>query len=202
MISVASRSSTFGQTCGLNSAVALGASLTLLPRFEPGRLLEVLARDQVTTVLEAVPTMYVALLQHPDHASYDTSVFDCASGGASLPVEVLKGFESEFGTAIPRATACPRRARWRRSIIPTGSARPDPSGRRSRTEMRLIDKRLERLPDGEIGEIVIKGPNVMKGYWQTSGCHGDAIRDGWFRTGDLARRDEDGYYFIVDRART
>ncbi len=192
----------FGQTCGLNSAVALGASLTLLPRFEPGKALEVLARDQVT-VLEAVPTMYVALLQHPDHASYDTSSLRlCVSGGASLPVEVLKGFESEFGTAILEGYGLSETSPVASFNHPDRERKAGSIGTPIKdVEMRLIDSDWNDSPDGEIGEIVIKGPNVMKGYWQRPDATGDAIRDGWFRTGDLARRDEDGYYFIVDRAK-
>ena len=90
----------FGQTCGLNAAVGSGASLTLLPRFDPGKALEVIQRDRVT-VFEGVPTMYVALLNHPGRGEFDVgSLRLCVSGGAALPVEVLRGFEDAFGCII------------------------------------------------------------------------------------------------------
>jgi len=90
----------FGQTCGLNAAVGSGACLTLLPRFDPGKALEVIQRDEVT-VFEGVPTMYVALLNHPRRGEFDVgSLRVCVSGGAALPLEVLRGFEDAFGCMI------------------------------------------------------------------------------------------------------
>jgi len=90
----------FGQTCTLNAAVASGASLTLLPRFSPGEALQILAQDRVT-IFAGVPTMYVALLGYPDRAAYDLSALRvCVSGGAAMPVEVLRGFEKEFGCLV------------------------------------------------------------------------------------------------------
>src|SRR5262249_8640575 len=91
---------TFGQTCGLNAAVGSGAGLTLLARFDPERALEVIQRDRVT-VFEGVPTMYMALLNHPRRGDYDLgSLRLCVSGGAALPVEVLRGVEEAFGCAV------------------------------------------------------------------------------------------------------
>lgn len=192
----------FGQTCGLNSAVACGATLTMIPRFEPHKALEVLQRDKVT-IMQGVPTMYVALLQDPAHKDYDVSNLRLAvSGGASLPVEVLRGFEKEFGVILLEGyglsetspVASFNHADRERKAGSIGTPVRD-------VEMRLIDADWNDTADGEIGEIAIKGPNVMKGYWNRPDATTEAIKDSWFRTGDLAKRDEDGYYFIVDRAK-
>jgi long-chain acyl-CoA synthetase len=192
----------FGQTVGMNAAVSAGATLTLLPRFEPTKALEVLARDRVTLLL-AVPTMYVALLQHPDKGSYDVSSLRlCGSGGASLPVEVLRGFEQAFdaillegyGLSETSPVASFNHADRERKA---GSIGQPVAG----VEFRLIDDQWQDVAEGEIGEIAIKGHNVMKGYLGQPEATAVAIRDGWFRTGDLARRDDEGYYYIVDRAK-
>ena len=107
-------------------------TLTLIARFEPTKALEVLQRDKVTLML-GVPTMYVALLQHPEKEKYDLSTLRmCASGGASLPVEVLHGFEAAFGAMILRGTACRRPARSPPSTTPAASARPVRSANPSR----------------------------------------------------------------------
>jgi long-chain acyl-CoA synthetase len=189
----------FGQTCALNAGVAAAATLTLLPRFNPGAALEIIQRDGIT-IFEGVPTMYSALLNYPDRAGFDTGTLRlCVSGGAALPVEVLRGFEEAFDCIIlegyglsetsPVATFNhpdrPRKA---------GSIGTPIEG----VEIKLVDEDSE-VPDGEIGEIVIRGPNVMKQYWRRPDATAEVMRDGWFHTGDLATRDEDGFLFIVDR---
>jgi len=181
----------FGQTCGLNATVAAAGTLTLLPRFDGGRALEILERDRVT-VFEGVPTMYTAMLHHPDAPARDLSALQvCVSGGAAMPVEVMKAFEDTFGCAVlegyglsetsPVASFNRRdRARKPGSIgIPVDGA-----------EMRVN-------PDGE---LAIRGHNVMKGYWNRPAATAEAIdADGWFKTGDIATVDQDGDFFIVDR---
>lgn len=192
----------FGQTVGMNAGILAGATMTLIPRFEPTKALEILQRDKVTIML-GVPTMYIALLQHPDKANYDlSSLRVCASGGASLPVEVLKGFEQAFGAMILEGYGLSETS-------PVASFNHADRGRKPGSigepvegvEFRLIDNEWNDVADGEIGEIAIKGHNVMKGYLGNPEATAWAIHDGWFRSGDLARRDEDGFYFIVDRAK-
>jgi long-chain acyl-CoA synthetase len=192
----------FGQTCGLNAAVLSGSCLTLIPRFSAVAALKVIERDGVT-VFEGVPTMYVGLLAEAEKAApaADTSSLRlCVSGGAALPVQVLHGFERAFGTVIlegyglsetsPVATFNRREQRRPGSIgVPIDGV-----------ELRLVDADAAGLAKpGEIGEIAIRGHNVMKGYWGRPEATGQAIRDGWFHTGDLARIDSDGFYYIVDR---
>jgi long-chain acyl-CoA synthetase len=190
----------FGQTCGLNAAVQSGACVTLLPRFEPAAALETLQRDRVT-VMEGVPTMYIALLNHPERASYDTSALRlCVSGGAALPVEVLRGFEAVFGCIILEGYGLSETSPVASFNHPDRERKAGSIGTPVEgVEFRLIDDRWDDVAEGQVGEIAIRGHNVMKGYWQRPEATAQAIRDGWFRTGDMGRRDEDGYYFIVDR---
>ncbi|HZM75707.1 MAG TPA: long-chain fatty acid--CoA ligase [Candidatus Limnocylindrales bacterium] len=189
----------FGQTCGLNAAVSAGACLTLVPRFEPGKVLEVLERDGVT-VFEGVPTMYVALLGTKEKNNNPTRLRLCVSGGAALPVEVLRGFEKEFGCVILEGYGLSETSPVASFNHPDRERKPGSIGTPIRgVSMRLVDDRGAEVPTGEVGEIAIKGHNVMKGYWRREDATAEAIPDGWFRSGDLARQDEDGYFFIVDR---
>ncbi len=192
----------FGQTVGMNAAVLAGATMTLIPRFEPTKALEILQRDKVTIML-CVPTMYVALLQYPDKADYDLSTPRiCASGGASLPVEVLRGFDAAFGAMILEGYGLSETSPVASFNHADRERKPGSIGQPiDGVQFRLIDSDGYDVSEGEIGEIVIKGHNVMKGYLGTPEATAWAIRDGWFRTGDLARRDEEGYYYIVDRAK-
>ena len=190
----------FGQTCGLNATVASGACLTLLPRFDPGRALEVIQRDRVT-VFEGVPTMYAAMLNHPRRGDFDPgSLRVCVSGGAALPMEVLRGFEDAFGCVILEGYGLSETSPVASFNHPDRERKPGSIGTPIEgVEMRLVDPAGGDVPAGEVGEIAIRGHNLMKGYWRREDATREAIPDGWFRTGDLARQDEDGYYFIVDR---
>ena len=190
----------FGQTVALNVAVASGACLTLLPRFDAGHALRIIAGHRVT-VFEGVPTMYVALLHAPDRADYDTSSLRmCISGGAALPVEVLRGFEEAFGVPVLEGYGLSETSPVASFNHPHRERKPGSIGTPIRdVQMRAVDGSGHEVPQGEVGEIVISGPNVMKGYWQRPEATAEAISDGWFHTGDLARVDEDGYFFIVDR---
>jgi long-chain acyl-CoA synthetase len=177
--------------------------MTLIPRFEPTKALEILERDKVTIML-GVPTMYVALLQHPDKADYDlSSLRICASGGASLPVEVLRGFEAAFGAVILEGYGLSETSPVASFNHADRERKPGSIGQPvDGVEFMLIDDDWNEVTEiGEIGEIAIKGHNVMKGYLGNPEATAWAIHDGWFRTGDLARRDEENYYFIVDRAK-
>jgi long-chain acyl-CoA synthetase len=190
----------FGQTVALNVAVASGACLTLLPRFDAEHALRIIA-DHRVTVFEGVPTMYVALLHHTGRGDYDTSTLrTCISGGAALPIEVLRGFEAAFAVPVLEGYGLSETSPVASFNHPGRERRPGSIGTPIRdVRMRLVDADDQAVPPGEVGEIVINGPNVMKGYWQRPEATADAIRDGWFHTGDLARVDEDGYFYIVDR---
>jgi long-chain acyl-CoA synthetase len=190
----------FGQTCALNASVLSGALLTMLPRFEPGKGLEVIARDGVT-VFEGVPTMFNAFLHAPDRDSYDTSSLRvCCSGGAAIPVEVLKGFEEAFGCAVLEGYGLSETSPVASFNHPHGIRKAGSIGTPIEgVEMKVGDDAGQEVPDGEVGQIFIRGHNVMKGYWQRPDATAEVMKDGWFATGDMAVRDEDGLYAIVDR---
>jgi long-chain acyl-CoA synthetase len=189
----------FGQTCGLNAAVKAGSCLTLLPRFDATKTLEILQRDKVT-IFQGVPTMYVALVNHPNRADYDLSALRvCASGGAAMPVEVMTSFEKAFGCVVLEGYGLSETSPIASFNVPE-RRRPGSIGTPvPGVEFRIVDDAGNDVPDGEPGEIVIRGHNVMKGYWGKPEATEAAIKDGWFHSGDVARRDEDGFYFIVDR---
>jgi long-chain acyl-CoA synthetase len=190
----------FGLQASMNTSVRYGACLTLIPRFDPGEALKIIERDRVT-VFQGVPTMYHALLNHPERERFDTSSLRlCQSGGASLPVEVLKGFEEAFQCVLIEgyglsetspSASCNRPDMERKA----GSVGPAVEG----CEIRIVDDDGNEVPQGEIGEIVIRGHNVMKGYWNRPDATAEVMRGGWFHTGDIGRVDEDGYHYIVDR---
>jgi long-chain acyl-CoA synthetase len=189
----------FGLTCGLNMAVGAHASLVLIPRFDPATVLEAIGRDKVT-IFEGVPTMYTALAGLPDaNPSAVESLRLCVSGGAALPGEIVRAFESAYGAKIIEgyglSETSPVASFNRVDNAKVGSIGTPIPG----VEFKLVDDADAEVPPGEIGEIAIRGHNVMKGYWNRPEATADAIKDGWFHTGDMARVDEDGFYFIVDR---
>ena len=190
----------FGLTCGLNAATASGATLTLIPRFDPAKALEVLQRDRVT-IFQGVPTMYAAMLHHPNADGTDTSTLRCcASGGSAMPAEVMRAFEAKFGCQILEGYGLSETSPVASFNMPDRPTKPGTIGCAiPGCAMKLVDLDGKDVGVGEIGEIAIKGDNVMKGYWGRPDATAEAIPDGWFRTGDLATVDEDGYYTIVDR---
>ncbi|WP_431676354.1 long-chain-fatty-acid--CoA ligase [Kitasatospora sp. KL5] len=190
----------FGQTCAMNAAVAAGAALTLLPRFDPQQALEILRRDGVTVFL-GVPTMYTALLNTGAPEGQDLPQVRLAvSGGAALPVEVLHTFERSFGTVVLEGYGLSETAPVASFNHPDRPRRPGSIGLPVRgVELRLVAADRTPVGPGEVGEIAIRGENVMKGYWNRPEATAEAFQDGWFHSGDLARVDEDGYYCIVDR---
>jgi long-chain acyl-CoA synthetase len=145
--------------------------------------------------------MYSALLHHPGHDEVDTSTLDiCVSGGAAMPVEVLRGFEEAFGCKVLEGYGLSETS-------PVASFNHSAENRKSGSigtpiegvEMKVVDEDDNEVPPGEVGEIVVRGHNVMRSYWNRPDATHEAIRDGWFHTGDMAKVDEDGYFFIVDR---
>ena len=191
----------FGLTCGLNAAVRCGATLTLIPRFDPAKALEVVARDKVT-IFQGVPTMYGAMLHHPDAATADTSSLRvCVSGGSALPEQTMREFEEKFDAQILEGYGLSETSPVASFNMLDRPTKPGTIGRAiPGCEMKLIDADGNDVPAGDgVGEIAIRGDNVMKGYWGKPEETEAAIPDGWFRTGDLATVDDDGYYTIVDR---
>jgi long-chain acyl-CoA synthetase len=192
---------TFGQTCTMNSAVAIGACVTMLPRFDPEKALRIIERDQVT-VFQGVPTMYNAMLHADGADSVDASCLRlCMSGGAAIPVELIRGFEQKFDCMILEGYGLSETSPVASFNHPDRERKPGSIGTPIEgVEMQVWDDDGNEVPQGEVGEIVIRGHNVMKGYWGRPEATEEAIdEDGWLRTGDMAKMDEDGYFFIVDR---
>jgi long-chain acyl-CoA synthetase len=190
----------FGLTCGLNAAIATGAALTLIPRFNPDKALAVIERDRVT-VFEGVPTMYSAML-HTDPATRPdvSSLRVCISGGAAMPVEVMRQFEDAFDAIVLEGYGLSETSPVASFNHPHAPRKPGSIGTPVEgVAIRLVGQDRQEVASGEVGEIEIRGHNVMKGYWGKPEETAAAIRDGWLATGDMARADEDGYFYIVDR---
>ena len=192
----------FGQSNVMNTAVLNGITITLVPRFDPDKVLEVIQRDRVTLFF-GVPTMYFALLHHPDAGKYDTSSLRLGlSGGAAMPGEVMKAFEEKFGMTILEGYGLSETS-------PTATFNKSVEERRYLSigkpvwgvEVKIFDEQDQELPPGKenVGEIVIRGHNVMKGYYRKPEATAEAFRGGWFHSGDMGYVDDDGYFFIVDR---
>ncbi|AKU17588.1 long-chain-fatty-acid--CoA ligase [Luteipulveratus mongoliensis] len=189
----------FGQTCALNVAMATGASVLLLPRFDARAAADLLARHHAT-VFAGVPTMYAALLGLAETPELpDLRV--CVSGGAALPVEVLRRFEERFGCAVLEGYGLSETSPVASFNRPDQERRPGSIGTPvTGVQMAIVDGAGTPVTTGEVGEIVIRGHNIMKGYWDKPDATADVLSaDGWFRTGDMGRIDEDGFFFVVDR---
>jgi long-chain acyl-CoA synthetase len=191
----------FGQTCTMNSAVSVGATVTMLPRFDPEKALEIIDRDKVT-IFQGVPTMYNAMLHCESADGADcSSLRTCMSGGAAMPAELMRAFEEKFGCIILEGYGLSETSPVASFNHPDRERKPGSIGTPIEgVEMQVWDDDGNELPQGEVGEIVVRGHNIMKGYWNRDDANKEAItEDGWFRTGDMAKVDEDGYFFIVDR---
>ena len=190
----------FGMNSLMNTTLVARGLLTLVPRFDPVAVLEVIERDRVTT-FAGVPTMYTALLNHPGRDRFDVSTLElCVSGGSALPVEVLRGFDKAFGAKILEGYGLSETTGMASFNLRDRERKPGSIGVPvGGTEMKVVDDQDNDVGQGEPGEIVMRGPFVMQGYWNNETATEDAIRDGWFHTGDIATVDDDGYFFIVDR---
>ena len=190
----------FGLVVGLNAATIAGASLALIPRFDPQAAVEVIEKERVT-IMQGVPTMYAAILNHPSSDGMDaSSLRTCASGGSAMPLEVMKAFEEKFGCVILEGYGLSETSPVASFNMPDRERKPGTIGLAiPGCEMKCVDVDGNEVPTGEVGEIAIRGDNVMKGYWRNPEATAEAIPDGWFRTGDLATEDEEGYFTIVDR---
>jgi long-chain acyl-CoA synthetase len=190
----------FGLTVIMNFSVLRASSLILLPRFETETVLETISRQQ-PTIFPGAPTMYIALINHKNAASTDLSSIEiCVSGSAALPLEVQEQFEKMTGGKLIEGYGLTEASPvthsnllWgKRKIGTIGFPFPD-------TEAAIFSPEGKPLPIREVGEIVVRGPQVMKGYWNNPEESAIVLRDGWLHTGDLGYMDEDGFFTIVDR---
>ncbi|MFH1985734.1 MAG: long-chain fatty acid--CoA ligase [Pseudomonadota bacterium] len=193
----------FGLTVAMNFSIYMGWGDILVPKPQPDALLDVIAKFR-PTFAPLVPTMYIGMLNDPTINAVDmTCIKGCFSGSAPLPVEVIKAFEERTGAIIVEGFGMTESS-------PVTHINPFAQGKRkvgsiglpiTDTACRIVN--LEDgetdMPIGESGELIIQGPQVMKGYWQRPDATADTIKDGWLYTGDIATMDKDGYFYIVDR---
>jgi long-chain acyl-CoA synthetase len=192
------------QTCQMNSGLHGGGRLVLLPRFEPAAVLETMAREQVTFWI-GVPTMYWALLDHVAAASIDPAPIAanlslCVSGGAPMPVDVMRRFESTFGVRVLEGYGLSETSPVACFNQIHRASKPGTVGLPIfGVEVRCVDDSERPVAAGERGEVVIRGPNIMKGYYKRPEATAETMRGGWFHTGDIGTLDDEGYLSIVDR---
>jgi long-chain acyl-CoA synthetase len=192
----------FGLTTAMNFPIYMGWGNILVPKPKPDSLIESIKKFK-PSFAPLVPIMYIGILNHPDIDKFDmTSIKGCFSGSAPLPLEVIKEFEKRTGAIIVEGFGLTE-ASPVTHINPFGGKRkvgsvgiPIPN-----TECRIVDIKDGKtdVPVGESGELLIRGPQVMKGYLNKSGETECTLKDGWLHTGDIAKMDEDGYFYIVDR---
>jgi len=190
----------FCLTVVLNAPLLCGATLLIAPKFSPKEVFSVI-KEHTATVFAGVPTMYNFLYQYPDGDPNDLkSLRLCISGGASLPVALLKNFEKKFNVVISEGYGLSE-ASPVTSFNPLDRPRKPGSIGTSilQVENKIVDGLGQDVPIGAVGELIVRGPNVMKGYYKMPEETQAAIRDGWLYTGDMARMDEEGYFYIVDR---
>lgn len=190
----------FALTVVVNAPLNKGATILLEPKFSPEQVLQTI-REQKATVFAGVPTMYNFIYQyeHGSQADYE-SVRLSISGGASLPVSLLENFEEKFNTRISEGYGLSEAAPVT-CFNPLDRERIPGSIGMSivNVENKVVDEQGHEVPKGEVGELVVKGPNIMKGYYKMPEETEKTLRDGWLYTGDMAREDEEGYFYIVDR---
>jgi long-chain acyl-CoA synthetase len=189
----------FGSTVCMVAPLLAGVPIVLMPKFDPRRLLPTIQQHKVT-ILAGVPSMYALLLRTPLTGQDISSLRLCVSGGAALPGEILRTFKEKFGIPLiegygltetsPAAVFNPPKGVQKAGSI----GLPIPG-----VEVQIHNSQDHPLPAGQIGEIAIRGPNVMKGYYHMPEATAQTIRSGWLYTGDLGYQDEDGYFFVVDR---
>jgi len=190
----------FCLTVALNAPLMNGGTVIIVPKFSPAEIFKV-AKEYKATVFAGVPTMYNFLLQYPEGNPEDLQTLRlCISGGASMPVALLKNFEKKFKVIISEGYGLSE-ASPVTCFNPLDRPRKPGSIGTSimNVENKVVNELGEEVPVGEVGELIVRGPNVMKGYYKMPEETAYAIRDGWLYTGDLAKMDEEGYFYIVDR---
>lgn len=192
----------YGMTSCMNLSIYTGAANILLPRFDLQEVLETIKREKPTT-FPGVPTMYIAITSHPEAEKYGVdSIRRCNSGSAPMPVESLRAFEKKTGAMVLEGYGLSETSPTTHCNPAFGERKPGSVGIGvPSTDYKIVDLETgtKEMPLGESGEIIIKGPQVMKGYWNMPEETEQTLRDGWLYTGDIGKIDEDGYLFIIDR---
>lgn len=186
-------------TC-INIPIASGATIVIVPKFSPTEVINTIRKEKAT-LFAGVPTMFSFLLQVPGATAEDfSSIRACFSGGASIPVELLHRFEEKYEVSILEGYGLSETAPVTAFNPLRGTRKPGSVGIDiPQVKNRIVDHNGMEVPRGEIGELIVQGPNVMLGYLGMPEATSLALKDGWFYTGDLARMDDEGYIYIVDR---
>lgn len=192
----------YGMTSGMNLTFYNGGNLILVPKFNVEEVVDIIEKLKPTG-FPGVPTMYIALLQYYKKRKFDLGCFtSCTSGSAPLPVKVLHQFNQVSGTTVAEGYGLSEASPVTHRNPVGGLQKPGSIGIPiPNTDSKIVDMSTGKvdLPIGEVGELVIKGPQIMKGYLGMPEETNHTIRDGWLFTGDLAKMDEDGYFYIVGR---
>lgn len=190
----------FGQTCLMNASIIGGGTMTLLPRFETEKAMQVIQRDKVK-LIAMVPTMYAFFLNQANWQDYDLSTIQIAcSGGAALPEEVHRRFQDRFGINILEGYGLSETSPVASFTLEGMELKVGSIGKPIwGVDMAIKKEDGTFAAVGEVGEIVIRGHNIMKGYYRRPEATAESIVNGWFHSGDMGRKDEDGYFYIVDR---
>ncbi|ANB61273.1 fatty acid--CoA ligase family protein [Anoxybacteroides amylolyticum] len=190
----------FCLTVALNAPLMNGGTVLIVPKFSPAKIFQ-LTREEKATIFAGVPTMYNFLYQYEEGKAEDLQTLRlCISGGASMPVALLKNFEQKFKVIVSEGYGLSE-ASPVTCFNPLDRPRKPGSIGTSimNVENKVVNEFGEEVPVGEVGELIVRGPNVMKGYYNMPEETAHTIRDGWLYTGDLAKMDEEGYFYIVDR---
>jgi long-chain acyl-CoA synthetase len=188
----------------MNANLLAGATLSLIPRFEPGAVLEVMKRDKIN-LWTGVPTMFHALLDYAAANDIDTAPIAAnlrltSSGGAAMPMELMRRFEDTFGVRILEGYGLSEASPVVSFNHVDRPSRPGTVGQALwGVDIMCVDDQDQPVPTGEKGEVVIRGHNIMKGYYKRPEATAEAMRNGWFHTGDIGILDEEGYLSLVDR---
>ncbi|MFB6465370.1 long-chain fatty acid--CoA ligase [Cytobacillus sp. Hz8] len=192
----------FGMTSCMNYAIFTAADSIMLPRFELEEVLHTIKKEQ-PTIFPGVPTMYVAITNHPRAEEYGIDCIEtCNSGSAPMPLELMREFEGKTGSKILEGYGLSEASPVTHCNPVFAERKPGSVGiGYPSTDYKIVDiaTGTREVPTGELGELIIKGPQVMKGYWNLPEETAETLRDGWLYTGDIASVDEDGYLYIVDR---
>ncbi|GGF15846.1 long-chain-fatty-acid--CoA ligase [Halobacillus andaensis] len=190
----------FCLTVALNAPIMNGGTVLIVPKFSPPEVFEA-AEKYKATVFAGVPTMYNYLLQTgKDQVHTFENMRICISGGSSLPVALLNDFEKHFKVRVSEGYGLSEASPVTTFNPLDRPRKPGSIGTNIKNvENKVVDELGEEVPDGEVGELIVRGPNVMKGYYKLPEETAVTIRDGWLYTGDMARRDDEGYFYIVDR---
>ena len=192
----------YGMTVCLNVGLTIPAGLLLVPQFNAD-LIFYLIQQYKPVIFPGVPTAFMALMNHPEVQNYDLDSIDvCISGAAPMPVEAIEQFEQITGSSILEGYGLSETSPITHSNPFLGVRKPGSIGiPYPDTDCKIVDPDdgERELPIGEEGELIIKGPQIMKGYWNRPNDTASTLKNGWLYTGDIARMDEDGYFYIVDR---